>query len=282
MDLISINTIDCFICDQPTIQKRISLMFCFSINIKLSIINLFVLFVIKIECCVDIPLSANSTNSETIPIQIPLPGSVRNWQSFLTFMSDIPNPAGKYKPIPMDNDGYIPVANYKYLLSIPQSTLEIYQHGIPPYKKKNTYLFVSNKNELFVIYDKCKNKNLSLLLNNNAVFFEQENKEIFLHCEKCIASRNKKYSPLKSSVEWKLKYETIDDENKLNFEKAYVWIKLDASTIKNPALMLDDFSNVSLERLVAFYCSNSFRLSHPKLPTKIEDLFVLGKFSISN
>ena len=76
--------------------------------------------------------------------------------------------------------------------------------------------------------------------------------------------------PLKSCVDWKLDLPE-------NEEEATVYIKLDASTIKNPMEFTDAFGNTPLEAFVGFYCTNSFRLSHPKQPQSIEDIFVLGE-----
>lgn len=73
-------------------------------------------------------------------------------------------------------------------------------------------------------------------------------------------------NPLKSCVDWKL-----DDKQET------VYVKLDASTIKNPLDFIDINGNTPLETLIAFYCTNSFRLSHPKKPKNIDDIFVLGE-----
>lgn len=116
----------------------------------------------------------NITNFE-----LPINGKVTHWESFLTFMKNIPNAAGKFKPVKVDKDGYIPVIEYNELLKYPRTTLNIYSHGIPPYKKKNTYLFVPNlkKDKLFVIYDHCKSKNESLI---HKASFYQEKGETYL------------------------------------------------------------------------------------------------------
>ncbi len=81
--------------------------------------------------------------------------------------------------------------------------------------------------------------------------------------------------PLTSSVEWKLD----DPENE---EEATVMLKVDASVLSNPLEFTDAFGQTPLETLIGFYCTNSFRLSHPKRPQRIEDLFVLGELQIFN
>ena len=64
-----------------------------------------------------------------IPIQIPMDGTVLNWQSFVSFLKKIPNAAGKFKPVQVDKDGFIPVCKYTELLNSPRTTLSVYSHG---------------------------------------------------------------------------------------------------------------------------------------------------------
>ena len=121
---------------------------------------------------IDLPDRRNP--DKMIPIEIPKDGSIKNWESFITFMKDIPNPSGKFTPVRVDKDGYIAVAKYGQLLQQPRTTLDVYSHGIPPYRKKNTYLFVPNrdKNKLFVLYDQCKTRRSSLV--HRASFYEEK------------------------------------------------------------------------------------------------------------
>merc|ERR1712079_102851 len=156
------------------------------------------------------------------------------------------------------------------LMSAPRTSLNIYAHGIPPYRKKNGYLFVPNqqRTQLHVVYDCCKSRNQSLV--NNAVFYEEKG-ESFLHCGQCHNARNKRsLKPLTSSVDWKL-----DDAAKGN--EATVMVKLDASILKNPLEFTDAFGHCPLETFIRFYCTNTFRLSHPVKPEKIQDVFVCGE-----
>ena len=117
-----------------------------------------------------------------IPIQIPMDGTVLNWQSFVSFLKRIPNAAGKFKPVQVDKDGFIPVCKYTELLNSPRTTLSVYSHGIPPYKKKNAYLFVPNlqKDQLFVLYDQCKSRNESLI--HKASFYEEKGQTYLQLC----------------------------------------------------------------------------------------------------
>lgn len=119
-----------------------------------------------------------------VPIELPMDGSVTNWESFITFIKQIPNAAGKFQPVKVDKDGYIPVLKYKELMKYPRTTLNVYSHGIPPYRKKNTYLFVPNiaRSKLFVVYDQCKAKNESLI--HKASFYEEKG-ETYLQLNLC-------------------------------------------------------------------------------------------------
>ncbi len=124
---------------------------------------------------------------DVVPISLPMDGSVRSWQCFLSFMKEIPNTMGKFKPVPVDEDGFIPVSKYKELLSAPRTSLSVYAHGVPPYRKRNSYLLVPDlqKNRLFVLYDRCKSKNESLV--EGAAFF-QEKGETYLQLNRWTRS----------------------------------------------------------------------------------------------
>ena len=131
---------------------------------------------------VDLP----DRKGNVVPIEVPQDGTVLNWESFMLFMKDVPNAAGKFKPVRVDADGYIPVATYSELMAAPRTTLNVYAHGIPPYRRKNAYLFVPNlqRDELFVLYDSCKSRNQSLV--NNAVFYEEKG-DTFLQLKPLLA-----------------------------------------------------------------------------------------------
>eukprot|EP01083_Nonionella_stella_P048495 129593_1 len=220
-----------------------------------------------VEVVVDLPDHKGNMK----PIALPLDGSVMNWQSFITFLEDIPNAVGKFKPVKVDEDGFIPVCKYKELLEAPRTALNIYSHGIPPYKRKNTFLFVPNlnKDRLFVVYDHCKAKNESLV--HKAAFYEDKG-ETYLHCGSCYQAnaRQGKVKPLRSCVEWKLDKPDNEDE-------ATLLLKLDGSVIKNPLQFTDTLGQCALETLIGFYCTNAFRLSHPKTPEHMHDVFVCGE-----
>merc|ERR1712129_537163 len=123
-----------------------------------------------------------------------------------------------------------------------------------------------SKTQLFVVYDHCKSRNESLI--QKASFYEDKG-DTYLHCSACHNVKFKNVKALRSNVEWKL---SSDDE-----ESADVLVKIDASIIKNPIEFTDSFGHCSLETLMAFYCTNAFRLSHPKIPQAMEDVFVLGE-----
>lgn len=135
-------------------------------------------------------------------VELPKQGMIKNWELFLTFMRNIPNPSGKFKPVKVQEDGYIPVMSYRQLMfgdndnSNNESTngtntpnaiskskqtkqtrcvLNVYTHGVPPYKPKNSFLFVSNynKTKLFVIYDTCLVSHRSLV--KDASYYENNN-----------------------------------------------------------------------------------------------------------
>ena len=107
---------------------------------------------------------------------LPKDGSVRHWESLMSLMREVPNSAGKFTPVQVTQDGFIRVARYQELLDSPRTSLSVYCHGIPPYKKRNSILFVPDlkKESLFVLYAHCKNRNASLI--HKAAFYEERGK----------------------------------------------------------------------------------------------------------
>jgi len=199
----------------------------------------------------------------------PKDGSVLHWESVLTLIRDVPNSKGKFAPVQVSADGFIRVAQLTELMASPRTSLNVYCHGIPPYKKRNSILFVPDlkREQLFVLYAHCQNRNASLI--HKAAFYEQNNKT-YLHCNMCHQTRFKMVKPLESTIEWR-----VDDEG-------YVEIKLDAAVLRNPTTFTDTFGHCPLETLISFFCTNSFRLSHPKRPEGVQDVFVLGELEFFN
>ncbi|ETO26704.1 hypothetical protein RFI_10429 [Reticulomyxa filosa] len=200
--------------------------------------------VIMYACVLDVVVTGMAiVYKENRQLWMPMAGKVHNWEALLTFMNMIPNPCGKFTPVKIVGNGYVPVMKLRDLLRCPKATLEIFSHGIPPYRQHYSFLFVTrkNKDQLFVVYDKCNTLGCSLI--HQSVYYEEQNKSFLqfqkvyfffffsylfhniihhhIHtyhncnypyyfkkkkksCNKCIqaSSRNLKY--LTSCVEWKL------------------------------------------------------------------------------
>ena len=163
-------------------------------------------------------------------------------------------------------------------MTINRGSLDIYSHGVPPYKKRNTILFVTNesKTKLFILYENCRYIGESLL--HDAIYYESNNVS-YLNCKNCLAHEKRDPNPLKSTIDYKIVDENDDiitDENE--YINGILKIKLDIGVLKNTKCYQDINGYTPLYNLLNFYCINEFRRTYPIKPQNIQDLWVLTEF----
>lgn len=120
-------------------------------------------------------------------------------------------------------------------------------------------------------------------------------------CKGCLSKSINQLKPLTSNVDWKLElppnfevehkdifeeFKDLDEDDEIDGMRRYeilkeygiVMIKLDGGCIDNKKPETNLNGECSLDRFLPFFCCNEFRLTHPKIPQTVTDVYVLGEY----
>lgn len=202
------------------------------------------------------PDGLSTLNLQNLPPKYINPSAlVFNLPAMLPFIIPPEDPTNKRQPVKLTSDGFVPVKKLEKLLEDERSVLTIYPHGFDSVAQQQ-FLFVSVKGKkLYVVKAKCWLQ--------QKPFVEGHYAELGDKCQlKCADCKSNEVDALKDNVEWRVN------------EQGVVEVKIQSGFLRNPLPR----EGTDLRTNMDFYYTNLFRLMHPEVPTKMEQVFLVGDF----